>query len=132
MRIRFLSALTLLLVLVSSPAHAQAITSWTITIYAGSEGSTVVKTVTINFAAAQCNIDPATTQPVDSVRWDDTVTLGRKCQWVDQPFFNLAPGNYRGGMKATNATGTSPESLLSPFTVVEPLPAVPTAVVFNP
>ena len=113
--------------LLASSAQAQTITSWTLNIYAGLEGtSPPIKTAVIPASAVACNIDPATPQPDKSARWDDTVNAGRDCQWVDTAFFTLAVGNYRGGLSATNAGGPGPESALVPFSVSAP-PVLPPA-----
>jgi hypothetical protein len=118
----------------ATAAQAQNITSWTVNLYTGAEASApLLRTATAPASAVTCNLDPASAQPNGSVRWSDPVNVGRDCQWVNATFFALAPGNYQGGLLATNSAGSSPESR-SPFSVAVPAqpPAAPTGLRFKP
>ena len=127
--------LALLFCGLASTASAQAITSWTVNLYTGLEGSSLLRTTTVPASAVTCGVDPASVQPEKSARWDDPVIAGRKCQWVDTVFFTLAPGNYQGGLRASNSAGLGPEGTRFPFSVAAPPvlpPAAPTGLSIKP
>jgi hypothetical protein len=129
------------LLLLPAVIHAQSITSYTANIYQGAEGPATTPLRTQVFPASEvtCNLAPEVAPlPAKTIFWDDPSNAGRRCRWTETTtnlFTGLAAANYRGGLRFTNATGTGPESPLSPFTVTAPplpLPGAPTGVVFRP
>jgi hypothetical protein len=132
-------AFTGLFLTLAVPVAGQSITSYTATIYQGTEGTTVVRTQVFQASEVTCNLAPEVAPlPAKTIFWDDPAVAGRRCRWTEATtglFTNLAVGNYRGSLKATNATGTGPESALAPFSAAAPplpLPGAPTGVVFRP
>lgn len=125
---RYLLTVLALLLAVPAVAPAQAITSYTLTVYGNfSFGS---RMQTVDATAVTCNVDPQLPRPAGTWSWDDTGNAGRECRVVPAFMATLPAGDYGGTAVATNATGSSAETMRVPFVVgaTPPPPSQPPAV----
>jgi len=141
-------ALAILTTALCAPSSASAqpgigapVTSWTLQrLLSGSQ--TPDASVVLPLSEVACNLDPTSTAPSGSARWDDPfIMLGnpiRACQWVDPgtgPIRTAVAGvPYQVRMNATaNPTdGPSAWSALVDFRIPTPAPAAPTGVRVRP
>jgi hypothetical protein len=126
-----------LLLLLTALAQAQAITSYTLTIYSAGTATVIGTPTVLPITAFSCNQpQPTVTPPTNPTRvvLNDPVNAGMACIYQDPgtgPLSALPFGAaaYEGTLKATNSAATSGESARSlPFTHPGVAPPVPTGV----
>lgn len=119
------------LALIPSILFAQAADTYTLRVYAAGGASAQAITV---LNGVSCNLDRSassnTTNP-NQAEWDDPVTAGKVCRWVDSggTLLLLPSGNYEGTLTRTTSDGVSAESSRAPFSIQKP-PAAPTGLRF--
>ena len=124
-------ALLAAIVLTAPSAHAQTIDRWSLKIF--NVGATAPLSTTDLLAAnVVCNQAPPPPGPsINPTRvvFDDPLIAGRACIWTDTgtgPLFAVPfGGSYEASLTATNAAGTSGESIRASFTRPGLPPCVP-------
>lgn len=112
----------LAMVLLASPALAQTVDRYVLTIYPVPAGPPPT-TFTMMLPQIGCNQAPplatATTVNPNTVAWTDEANAGRVCSWIDPGngvLFSLPLGaSYEGTLRKGNAAGNGPESTRAPF-----------------
>lgn len=133
--IRLVAVLALILALASA-AHAQTVTSYTLTIYAAGTSTLIGTPTAIPAASFVCNqpMPTGVTVNPNKVVFVDPGNAGQACIYTDAgagPLSTLPFGgaSYEATVSATNSVGSSAESARAlPFTHPGALPSVPTGV----